>query len=283
MKNVSGKILNALLIIVVVALALIGIIFITGWVSDITTMIILIAVDLLIAALLVRAITKKPPESTVSKSMPGEPGKRPPRGRRGFMRTFRLFLVVVLIAALAFIGYIYQDEIKSALNRSQVEDKVEITDIEVMETLVAKSDLVTYAFEFDNTTEIKNSRQIFGVDVPFTTNTVTIKYAGVIKVGYDVSAMKITVDNDNNKIYVTLPEAKITDKYLYEDKLEYSEKNNIFNPISPDKISECLEDILNTELKRAEEQGIYDKAEDNVKDIITGILSVYEDYLVVYK
>ena len=280
MKKVPGKILNGLLVLIVFAVAVLGIVVITGWVSDLTTQIISIAVIALVAFFLIRAITAKPRETAVSKSVPGGPDEhRPPRRRGRGLATFRLLLVVILVAALAVIAVIYKDSIPTQI----VDEKVEITDQEVMEKLVSVSDLVTYSFEFDNTTEVKNTRKVFGYDVPFTTNTVTIKYSGIIKVGYDVSAMKSKVDNDNYKIYVTLPEAKVTDKYLYEDKLQYSEKNNIFNPISSDKISECLEDILNTELQRAEAQGIYDKAEENAKNIITDILSVYNDYTVVFK
>lgn len=278
-KNVPGKILNVLLVIIVAALAMVGVIFITGWVQDLTTEIILIVIDILVAFLLIRAITAKPRASTVSKGMPGEPGARPPRRRGRGRGIFLFFLFVVLVASVAVIAVVYKDYLPGPV----AEEKVEITDQEVKEMLVSKSDLVTYSFEFDNVTEVKNTRQLFGHDVPFTTNTVTIKYSGVIKTGYDVSQVKTSVDNDKCRIYVTLPEVKVTDKYLYEDKLEYSEKNNIFNPISSDKISECLEEILNTELQRAEEQNIYGLAEENAKEIITNILSVYDEYTVIYK
>ena len=215
----------------------------------------------------------------IPENQKNEERKVPRRRRRRGGFFFKFTLLVILVAAIAIVLYMYKDASPAQI----AEEKVEITEEQVREQLVAVSDLVTYSFEFENTSEVKNTRQVFGFDVPFTTNSVTIRYSGVIKAGFDISDVKISVDNDYDKIYVTLPEVRITDKYLYEDKLEYSEKNNIFNPISPDKISECLEDILNTELSRAESEGIYDKAEENAKNIITDILSAYDGYMVVYK
>ena len=95
-----------------------------------------------------------------------------------------------------------------------------------------------------------------------TTNSIEIKASGVVKVGYDMSKM-----NDN---------------YVIWDTVTCSESNNILNPIEFSQYEEIVDEIERMGLEDVESKGIYDKASENIKNIIKGFLSGYEDYRIIY-
>ena len=152
-----------------------------------------------------------------------------------------------------------------------------------MEKLQSIGQLVTYSYEYSNVREIKDSKQIFGWNIPGTTHTIQLKYNGKIKVGYEVADIQVSVDNDTKTIYVTLPEPKITDNYIDMDNLSYAEQNNIFNPISGDEITGELDNIKADALDRAENAGIYELAEGYAKAQISGLFEAFDGYSVKFR
>ena len=101
-----------------------------------------------------------------------------------------------------------------------------------------------------------------------TTNSIEIKASGVVKVGYDMSKMVINVDNDSSKIYIKLPEIQLNDNYVIWDTVTCSESNNILNPIEFSQYEEIVDEIERMGLEDVESKGIYDKASENIKNII---------------
>ena len=221
----------------------------------------------------------------MSKQRPVAPPPPPPEGyrphrRRGgriFARLLiRLLLLLIVVAALA-LGYNYYKEQNF---KGIISHDTGLTDTVVMEKLKEIGQLVTYSYEYSDQREIKDSRQIFGWNIPGTTHTIQLKYNGIIKVGYEVSDIQISVDNESKTIYVTLPEPKITDNYIDMDNLSYAEQNNIFNPISGDEITGSLDTIKAEALERAEHAGIYELAKGNAKSQISGLFEAFEGYSV---
>ena len=53
-----------------------------------------------------------------------------------------------------------------------------LTDTMVMEKLQSIGQLVTYSYEYSDVREIKDSRQLFGWNIPGTTHTIQLKYNG---------------------------------------------------------------------------------------------------------
>lgn len=212
---------------------------------------------------------------------PPPEGERPRRRRRrGFGRLlFRLILLAIVVVAL-LLGWNYYKEqsFKGILGHD-----TGLTDTVVMEKLQSIGQLVTYSFEYSNVREIKDSRQLFGWNIPGTTHTIQLKYNGIIKVGYEVADIQVSVDNDTKTIYVTLPEPKVTDNYIDMDNLSYAEQNNIFNPISGDEITGELDSIKAEELERAENAGIYELAEGNAKAQISGLFEAFDGYSVKFR
>ena len=218
----------------------------------------------------------------MSKQRPVPPpppeGERPRRRhRRGFGRLiFRIILLAVVVVAL-MLGWQYY---KEQSFRGILGHDTGLTDSVVMEKLQSIGQLVTYSYEYSNVREIKDSKQIFGWNIPGTTHTIQLKYNGIIKVGYEVADIAVSVDNGIKTIYVTLPEPKITDNYIDMDNLSYAEQNNIFNPISGDEITGELDNIKADALERAENAGIYELAEGNAKSQISGLFEAFDGYSV---
>lgn len=160
--------------------------------------------------------------------------------------------------------------------------KETITVLDVKSTLKEISEFSTYECEY-TVTYGKDSDRRIGKDmkIPGTTNNITLTCDGIVKVGYDVN--DIDVDVDENTIYISLPEkAKVNDNYIIWDTVEVDEKNNILNPIEFPQYKTLIGEIEEMGLEEAEFNGIYDKAEENLKIIIEGFLSKYKDYEIEY-
>ncbi len=202
------------------------------------------------------------------------------RRRRGailFRRAlFRIILAAIVIFAL-WLGY---NELMT--RRFDAKDffghNTGVTDTMVREKLQEIGQLVTYSFEYDDIREIKDSWKLFGWNVFGTTHTIRLKYNGIIKVGYEVSEIQVSVDNENKIINVKLPEPKVTDNYIDMDNISYAEQNNIFNPISGEEITSGLDTIKAEELEKAENAGIYELAKGNAKKLISGLLAGFDGY-----
>ena len=158
-----------------------------------------------------------------------------------------------------------------------------LTIVEVDSKLQAIGELATSKYTYTGITEEKNPRQFFDFDIPLTTNRVTVVYKGVIKVGYKISEIKTEVDNDKRIIYVTLPDPILISNEIDDDDLQYKEENNILNPLPGDKAATLLAKIKQDELKKAEEDGLYETAEQNAKAIVKEQLSVFADYTVQFR
>lgn len=178
-------------------------------------------------------------------------------------------------------------ELESKLDAAEANryDRLETKTVQIMKELLAVSDLTTYTYEYINETTESSTRvfPIFGWDILGTTNSVTIEYAGIINVGYNMKNIKYELSPTEKSIYVTLPEPEVLDNYIKFDDLSCTCDNNILNPIQTDAVMEYFEVIEAEELKKAEADGIYEKADEQLKSIITGYFGVFPDYEVKFE
>ena len=144
------------------------------------------------------------------------------------------------------------------------------------------SELTTYCSEYDQVLGKDDLRAVLeDVNLFFTKNSITISAKGIVKVGYDVSDFRVEVDN--NKIYITVPQAKLNDNYVIWDTVQCSEKNNIFNPIEFEQYQEIITEIEARGLEDAVNNGIYEKSDKQVKKLVKEFLSEFTDeYEIVY-
>ena len=138
----------------------------------------------------------------------------------------------------------------------------------------------TYAYQYTNKKEISNTREIFGIKIPFTTNRVNITYKGIIKAGYNMDEIETKVNNKSKNISVKLPKAQVFDNYILHDETKIEEENNIFNPVHVDSATKYFSEITAQELDKAKSLGLLTKAENKAKSIITNLFTEFPDYKV---
>ena len=160
-------------------------------------------------------------------------------------------------------------------------DEMTVEEIEVV--LVDISQFSTYSGEYTATKSAEYTRYFLDdIAVPGTTNTISIECSGIVKVGYEVEDIKIEVDNDSLKIYISLPEAQVLDNYVIWDTVRCKEENNILNPIDFEQYQGLIAEIESDGLGLAEADGIYENAEANMQTVIRNFLSGFEDFEIIF-
>ena len=155
---------------------------------------------------------------------------------------------------------------------------VDISEAEIEEQLLSIGELSTASFEYADTRTVTDTRQLFGMDIPGTTNRVTVSYEGVIKVSYDVEDIVFTTDSDEGVIRVTLPEPRITDNYIKFDSIDIESANNILNPINIDNLSSYFGSFQDDAVRKAEEMNIWEEAENRMMLLVENFLGSFAGY-----
>ena len=210
-----------------------------------------------------------------------------------FMRDLITVLVVIAIAFGAgffYAQHIDQPEVVEVVEEEQdsfdlelpleVERRV-VTVEEVESKLVEIGELSTYSGEYTCTFGKDESRYwLDKIPVLFSTNSIEITCEGIVKVGYNMSDIVVKVDDD--KIYISIPEARLNDNYVIWDSVVCNETNNIFNPIEFSQYEEIINEIERRGLEEVTAQGIYKRAEANLKVLIENFLAEFDEYEIVY-
>ena len=156
-----------------------------------------------------------------------------------------------------------------------------VTEEEVRTKLEEIGELSTYSGKYTYNLGKEETRYwLENVPVLGSTNSISISCDGIVKVGYNIS--DIAVKNDENTIYIAIPEAQVNDNYVIWDSLKCEESNNILNPIEFSQYQEMIREIESKGLEDVIRKGIYKKAENNLKKLITAFLSDLQDYEIVF-
>lgn len=128
---------------------------------------------------------------------------------------------------------------------------------------------VSYATEVGS---IKDAREVFGLEVPFTQSSYIYSYDFVIKVGFDFCA--IDWKEKGNVVKVRMPAPKILSNEIKLDTLKiYNEEESIFTNIDPKTVNDNTSAMKEEAQNTAIENGIYDLAKKNAEIIIKAFLS----------
>lgn len=158
-----------------------------------------------------------------------------------------------------------------------------VTQDEVTSKLLEIGQLATYTGEYTVKKSVDHTRFFLDdIPIPGTTNTIHLACSGIVKVGYELEGLTPLVDNDSRKIYIALPKPAVLDNYVIWDTIECTEMNNILNPIDFAQYQTLMDEIERDGLAQAEEQGIYEAAQKNVRLLITNFLAGFEDFEVVF-
>ena len=175
------------------------------------------------------------------------------------------------------------DREKGGLNLPGETRRRFLSEEEVSAQLVQMAELATYCGEYSvSRTEECKRYLLDDCAIPGTTNTITVRCKGIVKVGYPVEEILPQVDNDSQTIYISLPEPQVLDNYIIWDSVKCRETNNILNPIAFEQYQALIADLEEAGLEEAEEEGIYLAAEHQVKVIVTNFLGGFEGYEVVF-
>lgn len=185
--------------------------------------------------------------------------KRPNRANKNLLL---VSLVVILISITIIAAMLIQTR------KNQVESR------NIAFGLKDMGELVTQAGYFTNVQSSTSTRQLFGLDIPFTTSKYIYSYDGVVKAGLDFAGIEVQVDDANRTVTVRLPEIEILDVNIDNDSLKiYDESQSIFTPLHISDVNEAQIELKEQVRQTAIDNGILEEAEKNARTIISGFLS----------
>lgn len=134
------------------------------------------------------------------------------------------------------------------------------------------SEFASLTYTYTNMAEFENSKDFYGIKVPFTTKSFIITYDGTIKAGVDLA--KAEVDVSGKKITVTLPAAEILSHEIDEDSLEiFDENTSIFNPLKVSDYNTFNKEQKAEMEKKATDKGLLTEAGKKAADAIDDFIS----------
>lgn len=119
--------------------------------------------------------------------------------------------------------------------------------------------------------------KLFNVSIPLTQSKYIYTYNTTIKAGINFSDVKWQLgdtDDTSHNIYVDIPEVKTLSADIDLDSFKVlHEENNIFSPITLTEHHDSLIQLRENALSDAINSGLYDRALDNAKTILTSFIS----------
>lgn len=119
--------------------------------------------------------------------------------------------------------------------------------------------------------------KLFNVSIPLTQSKYIYTYNTTIKAGINFSDVKWQLgdtDDTSHNIYVVIPEVKTLSADIDLDSFKVlHEENNIFSPITLTEHNDSLIQLRENALSDAINSGLYDRALDNAKTILTSFIS----------
>ena len=119
--------------------------------------------------------------------------------------------------------------------------------------------------------------KLFNVSIPLTQSKYIYTYNTTIKAGInfsDVNWQLGDTDDTSHNIYVDIPEVKTLSADIDLDSFKVlHEENNIFSPITLTEHNDSLIQLRENALSDAINSGLYDRALDNAKTILTSFIS----------
>lgn len=119
--------------------------------------------------------------------------------------------------------------------------------------------------------------KLFNVSIPLTQSKYIYTYNTTIKAGINFSDVKWQLgdtDDTSHNIYVDIPEVKALSADIDLDSFKVlHEENNIFSPITLTEHNDSLIQLRENALSDAINSGLYDRALDNAKTILTSFIS----------
>lgn len=179
------------------------------------------------------------------------------------------FIIAVIIIILLCAVLIYTR--KEAKSNYVSDEKITEIGFENIGELATQS--VTTTTVRVETKDLK----LFNVSIPLTQSKYIYTYNTTIKAGINFSDVKWQLgdtDDTSHNIYVDIPEVKTLSADIDLDSFKVlHEENNIFSPITLTEHNDSLIQLRENALSDAINSGLYDRALDNAKTILTSFIS----------
>lgn len=149
----------------------------------------------------------------------------------------------------------------------------EIVDSQILEKkILSLGELTTLKYQYKNIISYEDSKQLKGLELPFTTKSFLIVYEGYIKAGVDLKNIDIRISQED-QIVLTLPSAQFTDNVINEeDVVVYDEKSGLFNKIKIQEVFERLEKEKKKMEKELQEKGFLLEANAQAEKLLLALL-----------
>lgn len=132
---------------------------------------------------------------------------------------------------------------------------------------------------------IDNSRDLFGVSIPFTQSKYIYSYDVIIKAGFDFG--EIEWNKNDNIIEVKLPEGKVLSSEIDLDSFKvYHEKESVFNKITMSENNESMRGLKEKAEEDAIANGLLKNARSNAETVLIEFFAKEYDldkYEIVFK
>ncbi len=189
-----------------------------------------------------------------------------------------ILMVVLGIATYAVVKY-EKPRIKDYITRDNSNSHVEVTNTVIRRKLNSIGELATYEYTYEGYITREADKQWVILN-NLTKSTVEIDYEGTIKAGISVGDIDINVDDDDMVIYLTMPRPTIISNEI--EITNYEENVAWFGSVEGNTASNLTNSAKEEELEEAIDQGLYRNASENAEQIISDLLSVYDEYELVF-
>lgn len=198
-------------------------------------------------------------------------------------------IIVILIVSLFVIGigagFVYlmksntkyeveNDELKKEIEKMKKEQKE--TDA-IREEIKQISEYAAYEFNYTSILYLSGKNNFYGFQLPGTGNRFIATIDGTIKIG--IKCDNVALEQETGKdgqvtaVNISVPHSEILDNYPISDTLTvYDEKNNIFNPVTPEDYNELLSDAQKEEAKKVQKSDLLKKSDESIEYLLTSHL-----------
>lgn len=191
-----------------------------------------------------------------------EPEKKTGKIKKTLVKIYRIVSIVAIVLVISFV--IYRVDAKKSPDEPDpvVTVKTKSVSFDNIGELATQE---VYCNEIG--TSEKPAKQIFNVDIPFTSSKCIYTCGVTVKAGCDFS--EITWDENNNVVKVKLPAMRILDSEIDNDSYAvYDEESSVFNPIKSEDVNLSFKELKAQAKTDAEKTGILTKATENAETLI---------------
>ena len=161
-----------------------------------------------------------------------------------------------------------------------------VTNIE--ELIKPAGELITTKYYYTDADTYENAKQLFGHNIPFTTDKVVFTYSGVLSVGFMLSDIHFELDNENQIITVTLPPLEVLGNEIDPDSFEYPYiEDSVFNATNMSDYTQIISELKKyKENEIIHDQSFLNECLQKSKDVLRNFFTISDmtkDYTVEFK